>query len=107
MGKKGSRTIIPGTGLETTDISAGRRSIGNHRGHFCYNVKVMIPCILALAVAAASPSPRTDVLEARDPAGDQECVFHADCPYPGGDLTGVIDALVAHDQAARLAEMEA
>ncbi len=25
----------------------------------------------------------------------------------GGDLTGVIDALVAHDQAARLAEMEA
>lgn len=48
----------------------------------------MIPCILALAVAAASPSPRTYVLETRDPAGDQECVFHADCPYPGGDLTG-------------------
>ncbi len=51
--------------------------------------------VLTLAMAAATePAPSPDpsstllVLEASEPARDQDCVFHSDCSYTGGDLTG-------------------
>ena len=56
-------------------------------------LSILLP-FLRFAAPPATPPPVPSppaslrVLEAKDPANDQECVFHSPCPYPGGDLKG-------------------
>jgi len=43
---------------------------------------------LLMVIGATTAADSLFILEASDPVRDQECVFHADCSYTGGDLAG-------------------